>query len=67
MPAQPMNGHRASAHFTPMPKPSEILFDETQKMVRIRTSPTEQSWKTHHGVESGTVELPVNGRNNETI
>jgi hypothetical protein len=27
MPAQPINDHRASSHFTEMTKPSEILFD----------------------------------------
>jgi hypothetical protein len=26
-PAQPINDHRASSHFTVMTKPSEIIFD----------------------------------------
>jgi hypothetical protein len=31
MPTQPVNDHTASAHFTTMTKPSEILFDEKPK------------------------------------
>jgi hypothetical protein len=43
------------------------LRHKARKLARIRASPAKRSLKPHHRMESGTVELPINGEKKTNI